>query len=145
MRELIEESAIIAKYGMMIQCVTGEAVLSYTIGLSKICGVELFIVGVPIEYAGAMLNSIRSQYLKGSVKLVHDEILDKVADGFLVQLKMLDDDKANVFYTAESVLGTKPKFLRVTYPDKDGIFPWQKGCDALIAELQSDEFLESYE
>lgn len=147
MQDYIDKcNAIIAEHGMMVQGVTGEAVLCYSVGLSREApGVEIFIVGVPFDYARQMLNAIRRQYLQGTVKLLPDEILGEIADGFVVQLKPIDASQAYPFHVAEAVLGTKPTFLRVAYPDQDGVFPWEDGCDEVVVKLNSAEFLAGFE
>ncbi len=115
--------------------VSGDPGWNYTIGLTERGQPELVVFGLPpaIGHAvlanaitrlddirdGAMLDGIATAYPAAFREIPSEEANDR----FLVQ--------ANHFY------GRTVPVIQLVWPDRAGLFPWQRGCDARMASMQS--------
>ncbi len=103
---------------------------SYTIGLFEKYGFELINIGLPVEYAQVIFNSIALTFLAKGEHLelnVKDSRWANLAVKFVVCDKELTQDfgkQACEFYARKDI-----QFIQIVVPDKNGLFPDEQGFD----------------
>ncbi|MGN6198760.1 DUF4262 domain-containing protein [Humibacter sp.] len=125
---------IIRRCGVCIQFILGEPQsqlppFAYTVGLFGIAHPELLVMGVDQKTAGALLNDVAAQVREGRV-LVPGELLTFEQCSHRVTVEEVPNPgeiafAANRFY--EKPDWCSVPLLQLTYDDKNGRFPWERG------------------
>ena len=126
-----QTAAYIAQYGVSIVGVPGgpsNPTFAYTIGLSARFGVELFVSGLPIEYAHPILNDIAAKFDASLIGTPTDEfsnlpLLLKLCDKDLPRLHGEFVCQADAFY------GREVEVVQVILSDREGRTPLNSEYD----------------
>lgn len=141
-RESIIET--IAKYGVQLIGVGGEGSgppFAYTIGLNSKFGVELLIVGLPLNYVGQILNEIAAlpAFPELDVPNVDFTNLPVMFKRCTVNTGRLHDEyvvQADVFY------GEEVDVVQIVMCDKMGRFPNHREFDHAYMDPRQPLFCE---
>ncbi len=115
---------------------TGEPVrISYTVGLTPRLGYEVFVIGLPVNVAQHVLNTLAST-------LVESEIADRVPVDEVANVPLrlsfvpLDTTPATVARLRMiPALGYAPQRMRqLLIPDTEGVFPGEEGYSLPFAQ-----------
>lgn len=101
----------------------------YTIGLSKTFGhPEMYVVGLQVDDAINLLRNAIEKISEGESFKTPTFFTDE--DGDVVPVRpLLQEDVDENSGIGQQVLGTSFPAVQAYYPDKDGLFPWEAGCD----------------
>jgi hypothetical protein len=115
---------------------------AYTTGLYfRFRHPELLIYGLPFDSMLQVLNTLANQIRAGktyNVGIPYKDIFEGRRCRFQPVDKIYYRDRlgaANWFYQSD-----KYPTLQVFWPDNAGLFPWEKGCDAAVRNLQPQLF-----
>ena len=112
---------------------------AYTVGITETYGCpELLIFGVGEQIANVVFHSVVDKIKNGS----------RFADGALLvdvlnlpcAIKVISDEAARPFalhvFARYERASLKPNFQQVVYPDRAGVFPWEKDYDQEMRPIQ---------
>lgn len=141
----------ITKHGLAIQGVfrgeddpQTEPNFHYTVGLAAIDKPEIIAFGLPMNVGHAILNALGFAILHSGFEVeAGDEISEVVAD---YTVKMINVDNSWEHLTVANQLYGNPDgvlpALQMVFPDEDGLFPWEPGCDVdwqpLLGDVPAD-------
>lgn len=113
---------------------------TYTVGCFMIDKPELIVLGLPPHYAGALLNDYYGRVRGGATFADHDRVSGFIRD-YDVVFRRVRDDKSRELMTGShrlclEVTGHEPECLAMIWPDREGRFPWEPGCDVKIVDCQ---------
>lgn len=124
----------IEEHGWMVQAVMGlpdqPDVLSfcYTAGLALKGLPELYLIGLPIELGGAILNETAQQMVDTTVPVTNGQVLDLA---YSTQFRVhgpIDAGQAEMFLAKRINEGSFVA-MQVMWPDTEGRFPDEEGYD----------------
>ena len=102
---------------------------------------EIVVMGLPHKVAQDTINRIGSLMGAGS-RFVADQRYDNILDGFDAILRPVSLERyhdylgyGNWFYRS---LPNRFPSLQLVWPDKAGLFPWERGCDERCSALQHE-------
>jgi hypothetical protein len=127
--------AKIAGYGHMVAAIgadpdANEPQFAYTIGLGAKHGFEFAISGLPFEDMHNILNKLARRV--GEKALAPTEGLfveGAIENGYLVRLKETDPSWDMFYWALEAQGLTELKVWQAQFPDRDGRWPDDEGCD----------------
>ena len=138
MRKHVEEN------GWTLQSVFGSedtAPFSYTIGLSVTYGhPEVYVCGLQHEIAQQLLASVAARISAGErfdVPVTDAEIANVPTAFRPVRGEEVDENSG----IGQEVLGRPFGAVQLFWPDKNGLMPWEDGCDPEIARAQTSMFV----
>jgi hypothetical protein len=110
---------------------------SYTIGLEQNWGQrEIFVMGLPHAIGHSILGRVVS-LVKGGSRFVAGDTSDEIAEGFGARFKGTDKGWLVSFGVARRYYGRDVCYLQLVWPDPQGIFPGDPGCDPRMARIQA--------
>lgn len=103
---------------------------------------EVIILGIPSEYAHPMIRTLYERVAAGE-RFEDGQRLDGVLEEYQVELRAVPPDgaplnMARAFYDVEELAA-----LQIVWPDKEGLFPGEEGCDEGVALMQNLEGLRA--
>jgi Domain of unknown function (DUF4262) len=127
----------ITRHGWMLQAVfptdAGDGPpFVYTVGLAALGHPELIVYGLPHDTGGVILNELGRRVRDGR-RLAHGERLDDVVEGFQVEVLAVADNQP--LGVARRLYGPGVRALQIVYPDAGNLWPWEEGCDRVVASL----------
>lgn len=105
---------------------------AYTAGLSVLGFPELIIVGVPDDVSHPILNNVGRGFVDRSIAAKHGTVMDSVAsmdsELFRVSVGAMHQYMSLCRKVSQRKNGGF-KALQVVWPDEEGLFPWEDGCN----------------
>lgn len=112
---------------------------SYSIGFREHdAHPEVIILGIPSEYAHSIIRTLYERVAAGE-RFEAGQRLDEVLEEYEVELRAVASDgaplnMAKAYYDVDELPA-----LQIVWPDKEGLFPGEEGCDEGCAEIQDLE------
>lgn len=127
---------LIAKHGFMVQGVGGDATTptwAYTVGLSLREQAELVMIGIPMEHATSLLNTLAKRL---AVEAIPDHTDVHQVATMPLRLATLDPHVAWPLMTTGQRLGhAEPGLIRqVLWPDPAGAFPGDRAYNFRVMQ-----------
>lgn len=142
-RIIQEQRKEVEEYGFVPQPVGGtddQPGFLYTIGLTVTWNhPELYVVGLNPEQAFGIVSDLVDRISEGErfdTPAYVDEVLSVPIAVRPLQQRAVDDNSG----IAQEILGRPITALQVYWPDREGLMPWEDGCDPDIAEMQLSIF-----
>lgn len=134
-RYLKKVQAVIDEHGWAVQAVMGDAttpLLAYTVGLTARTLPELVLSGLDYKLSVSALNQAARKLTSGQaleLDVPYDEYFNfpvifkkRIGEGLSVARRM---------YGRERI-----RAVQMYYPDPNGVFPWEPGCDEMTVRCQ---------
>jgi hypothetical protein len=143
-RQYQSARALVDRFGLAIPCFPGGADLPpvvFTIGGAAQGEPDLVAFGLPARIAQGLLNSA-FQALRGTWPHQENKRISGAIDGFAIGVR--DVSQSNVlqhtmFLTAvfNARRGhAQTPIVQILWPDKNGLLPFERGCDPATARIQ---------
>lgn len=115
--------------------IMGNPGWNYTIGLTDRGKPELVVFGLPQRVGHDVLDNA----VERLDEIRDGAILDRIATAFPTAFREIPAVEANERFLiqAERFYGRVVPVIQLVWPDPTGLFPWQPGCDARMAAIQS--------
>lgn len=128
---------LINRHGCMVQGVlpstADELPFCYTVGLTPRGRPEFIIDGIVPDVATAILNSLVALAMDG-VHLDTDIDIHGIINGLPLRLLwVIDTDDLGI---ARRMYGEHVAAMQVTWPDAQGVFPWEEGFSGPAVPLR---------
>jgi hypothetical protein len=116
--------------------VGGGGSFVYTTGLTGRDHPELVVAGLPPDTAHGLISAA-VEVIRSGVPLVPGRDYAEIAAGFPIRFQVVDQDKCRhpLSVTTRFYGGQKPA-LQLVWPDPEGLFPGDPGCDPGMAAAQ---------
>lgn len=133
----------IREHGVVIQFVFATEehpgpTFAYTIGMTDIGAPELIVFGFPQELAGGLMNHLFNEMRTCNMPRDLEKIEDLMSVPLL--LESIDSEvageyavQADVYYAQRE---RKPVFKQILWPDEKGCYPYEKGFDRELKDIQ---------
>lgn len=141
-----EQALMIAEHGFFIQEVFAERdgslpSFAYTVGLCKGYLPEVICIGLSPEVSAPLLNAVAKQLMAApGVPPKDGDLVEEVANLPLKLMELDPDVGGDIAFGALDYadrMDLPLEFFQLVYPDRDGRFPDQEGCDPVIKEIQN--------
>jgi hypothetical protein len=114
----------------------GGALFMYTTGLTGGDHPELVITGLPADAAHGVLAAA-VDVIRGGTPLVPGRDYEGIAAGFPVRFREVDQDNCTHPLSVTTLYyGKRVPALQLLWPDPEGRFPGEPGCDPVMAAVQ---------
>jgi Domain of unknown function (DUF4262) len=130
----------IRKYGWHCQGVLAAGKIpafNYTVGVhvTHRPHPELAVFGLDPR-TGYMLLAAAVNLIEDGTGFEPGRDYERVAQGFPVRVQRAAIRESQPFAAAKAFYGFVPEYLELVWPDPQGVFPGEPGCEALTASLQ---------
>lgn len=134
---LSKVKAVVAEHGWAVQGVGSEPSVAYTVGLAKKSVPEIMLMGLPMEVAHAILNTVARQLTGGTLSLKEGVNIDGVFEGFPAQFRELTFVESDRHMPVACIVAgyTVPAW-QLLWPDENGRFPGDPGVAQEFVEMQ---------
>lgn len=136
----------VARFGHMVQYVRanneiGMPGFAYTVGLSNFFTSELIVIGLDLKTSSHVLNHIAEKLKSGQLVIKDGNLISGL---FGVDLRMDVPSPQQIAMHFMSIAldfacerSNTISAVQIVFPDKDGLFPNDRGCNPEIAGLQN--------
>lgn len=115
----------------------GGECFTYTTGLAAGDHPELVIAGLPPETAHGLIGSA-VKIIRSGTLLAPGKDYTGIAKGFPVRFRVVDQDACkHPLSVTTRFYGRRVAALQLLWPDPQGRFPGEPGCDPLMAAAQN--------
>lgn len=136
--------SLVDTHGWAVQGVMSDGVrpgFAYTVGLSASGLPEIFAIGLPHSSALSILNTTAQKLLAGEISTTPQTPIPELAN---LPLAFREDNADRVLSSlSRSALRWSMEngiascdVIQLVFPDEQGIFPWEPGCQQHIISLQ---------
>lgn len=116
-----------------------KANFTYTVGLREKGFPELIIIGLPNESAHALIGDAIKQFERNGVPK-DGQVDATLANMPLVYREVPTEEaaKEHTCWVGNYYKNNDYKVIQIVWPDRAGLLPWEPGCDARMAMIQSE-------